>query len=1104
MNPELKLYYEQIFKFCKSVIIKSDLLAENVKKVTQNILGRELESIDSIEYGRDNPYFINLTGQYSILDLQSPIKIIDVDKQEKILNQELLNNRPWLRKKYHIYGSNFEKLVEQYPGREAFLRCIICKPFENISDAIGASDFQLVYYDDSILDIQERHSIVEALKNYIDMFKDRWAIKEFGYEELYGLSMLSVFYSQMPLFLLSKRVDNIKTQFAHTMHIWDYLSSYGLDDYRSVLTIDQQLFLYRNMDYIVKNLGKHGTLAILIEKLLNQNYLTIEPKMIINDYDYSNNTEVGLKITPNVLSRSFDPKPIADFFEDDVISIEQFLYNLFINGFISKVEYEKYKEVEDKVSLIDHTTLQTKFLELKRNFPNNPIQNFVMNMLLAGLLHFTYKGSLQFNIPVIVEELDYSEQLTIREVLLLFLFCLQKQLGISKPTIPMSLKIFPFPCNFSIIDNEVFSYSGTKKISELVNINDFIRRYKDLADNKVFYTSEDSVTSILSVASLIFQDLMCSVENNSELNQAFGNLHNQLFIYKENGIVDNNISLFDTTKSLYIKDYFENHSLLNVINYYDINLDADYDGIINQILESLFPSSIISASQWNVYFPDSHKYEKLKQLFIQLCSYNVVFVDPNIKNQITCLHAPLVSHLSELNKLIGLTGIEMLSYTPVRYQDLTPDPLHTGLLTMKGEVNDLFDKLIECRLELCNKSDFTGNILVFSNKDILNEKYIGIKPDSLIPGETYYSRVYYKSLLFDFEFIGPSEPLLFNVGKIKKPVLFLPKLVTPDNLIKIKSPKLTIDSLYVEGKIISSEFEEDLSGVNYLLKEDSVKKPTLSILNNNIEGKVISSPFEIEDILNEEGKIVSLDSDSLKLTYNHEDKHIESRWIVAKDPGLDEIVIDSGWGDKLKNYNVILKTHDIKEFYFAVQYKGKRFGESVISNVTSFNDSGIRRPTIEKVEGVYEPTSRSYFKIFSDEFLVLGDTPDTHKASRWVISANENMTKLIYDSQWVSPTDLTKLDTDYMDIGDISFIVIKDPIISIINKYLNDDPQAKTTEFTSYEITDSIKPESVFITVQYKGEVLGESPISEPYEMKRNVALRGDVQVNLILSEEYE
>lgn len=1081
INPELKLYYDQVFQFCKSIIIKSDLMANQMKNTTLKVAGVEITN----DY--ENPYYMNLIGEYSFLD--EPIYITE-NGEKVVLDKTLLKNKPWLKKKYHVYGKAFEKLITEYPNRESFIRCILCQPFVTLDDAINADDLTLAYYDDSILDYQERTSLIEALKNFIVMFKKRWAVNEFAYEELYGLSLLSIFYSQIPLYLLTERVKNIKTRFAHTMHIWDYLSSYGLSDYRSVLTIDQQLFLYRNIDYIVKNLGKHGTLAILIEKLLNQNYLTIAPKMVINDYSFDKSE--GLNIKPSVVSRQFDQTPISQFFENDSINTEQFLYILFVNGFISKYEYEKYVEAEEKLSLISNTSLQTKFLELKRNFPSSPIQNFLLNMLVAGVFHFIFKNQLTYTVSIYIDEFDYSELLTPKLALLVVLYCLQKENHVEDPLIPMGIKIYPFPCNYDLLDLNI---PGTeKKISDYINITEFTRRYSDLFEFEVFNFNSDSITSIVEGSKLILEDLLMSSDNNVELNIAISLLHKQMFTYKEAFIENNEVPIFEMA-GMSIKEWLRiNHrTLYDVLNKMEIGSNVVYTPIIEQLMEELFPSSTINSSELNIFIPDSYKYDKLKQLFIQLCSYNVVFLDNNVENQITHAHAPLLLNNTLMKQLIGLTDLSVLSYDPIPYEEIEDDPLFTGLLRMNVKLNDAYDQLIDCKLEICENPSFITNVITLANVENYFQKEVGIKPNNIKPGLNYYVRVSYRSKIFDFEFIGPSESYIFNSGRIKQPRLNLPKLVDSADLVKIKKPNLYIEDDYTEGTIVSDQFILDLSDTHHVIKKDKVKTPILSIYDETLTGAVKSSSFEIITDIDEDGKIIQLNSAPMKLTFNHEDKHLQSRWIIARDQRLNDIVMDTDWVPDLQSIIFTLKTNDVDQYYFGVQYKGKRFGESSYSNITSFALSEIKQPCIDNVFGVYEPENKSIFKISSDPFEVLGAGTDTHIASKWVIAADKDMKKIVFDSGWLT-TNLTAYNTNYLVIDQIEVFDIKEPQLKMLSAYINSN-NIESSEFKYSSYVDYVKPERVYLFVQYKGQTLGESLFSEPFIVESSEALRGDLKV---------
>lgn len=1050
IDSELKLYYDQIFQFCKSVVVKSELMALQMKDSVEKFSGT------TIETDQENPYYAHLCGLYGSLD--EPIYIID-DGSKVVLDRVLLNNKPWVRKKYNVYGTSFSKLVEDNPNREGFLRLLISQPCATIDEAINLEDFSLVYYDDSILEEQERHSIVEALKGFVKMFKDRWVVNDFAYEELYGLQVISVFYSLLPPFLLGKRIDNLKTQNAHTFHIWNHLSSYGLEDYRSILSIEQQLFLYKNIEYIMKNVGKHGTLAILIEKILEQNYLSIEPQMIVNEYP-SDITKENLPVKPYVVARRFDNTPISEFFDSKSTTIEQFYDILYTNGFITENDYRRYGQVEDRLKVMDHTSLQTKFLELKRSLPQQPYVQFLFSMMVAGTICFLHEDRIKYNIPVIEEKLDFSELLSPKVAFLLLLYLLNKQLGVGEPKVPTRLKAYPFIRNYDVfIDTNIKTIHGVRKVSDFININQFKARYKNLDTLTEFNFNSEPLTLILNMAQVIVSDLYLCCENEQGLNEAVNQLHNQMFISNQN----NEVSIF-TDDDITMMDWFKT----NAYSVYDLILDInndesiDVDKLVTQVIEGFVPSSVLNDPAFNLNLSDDYKYTKLKQLFIQLCSYNVVFIDPNLRNQVTYQHDPLVLGMGNLNELEGLSDIRLINYAIIPYPNPDTevgesDPLLTGTLNFSATTNDSLDFLIEYKLELSRNANFASiDKEIFGTLD-LTKAQIGIKPNLLMPGTEYYARVSFRSRLFDWEFSDSSNILEFNCGRIVPPVLFYPQL--SDTEIK------TI-----------------------------VKQPTITITSNTPTPSFTISDFLVETT-EVPGSSLILISEPMELTFDHEDLHVQSRWLVSEEADMSDVVHDSGWISDLTTYRIPWDKEVHSNIYFAVMYKGLRYGESALSNIASFEMRNIKKPVILSTVGEFNPLEYSILEIHSDLFACLGDFHDVHNASRWVIAIDEAMTKVIYDTDWDSENLIDVTTQPFVNSYSDDYKITTPVVVRT-----NEDASAYTfriSPFTFIPLLSGTTPDSVYITVQYKGVVLGLSDVSDPYRVYSTIQPRGNIRVNI-------
>ena len=436
----------------------------------------------------------------------------------------------------------------------------------------------------------------------------------------------------------------------------------------------------------------------------------------------------------------------------------------------------------------------------------------------------------------------------------------------------------------------------------------------------------------------------------------------------------------------------------------------------------------------------------------------------------------------------------MVKYQPIPYDD-KDETLNTGEITFEAYTRDLNDRLIECKIELSPSPSFSKDLQIFTSKEFFYNKKIGIIPNKLIPGETYYVKIGYRSLLFDSDFLYVSDKYNFNVGNIKNPELNLPELKLASSFIKVEKPELTITDEFIEGEVKSSQFDINVSNVNYLERDSSIATPRLTIIEDSVDGKVKSDTFEIISSLPYDATVISLTAQPMKLTYSHEDKHIESRWIVANDKELKDIVFDSGWINKLTIFNLLYKTNSHDNYYYAVQFKGKRFGISNYSNVYGFNAKGIKRPSIIKVTGVYEPTKISLLKITSDKLMTMGGVFDIHVASKWSVYADYSLTKCLYTSDWIE--DIEEHNTGYFKTDKVVTYDIKTPKLEILNEYLIEEDNIESDEFSYLSETEIIKPDSVFVTVQFRGKELGDSTVSEPYEVMKSITKRGNLRVIL-------
>lgn len=205
---------------------------------------------------------------------------------------------------YKVGSNYFNLLCETYPKQVDLIKSIVylIPPKElssteeaayfgavpdadalRMKNAIDAKNFWLLQYDDSFLENREKSSILDCVRSVLEMFRTRWCVNEYVFEENYANVLWSVLWSILPLAIVGQRYANIKGPNVHSSHVWDYLTSHGLDSYRGYLTSAQEAFLYKNIKYLRQHGGEHRILNILVDNLLSEYNLHIEQKSVVYD-----------------------------------------------------------------------------------------------------------------------------------------------------------------------------------------------------------------------------------------------------------------------------------------------------------------------------------------------------------------------------------------------------------------------------------------------------------------------------------------------------------------------------------------------------------------------------------------------------------------------------------------------------------------------------------------------------------------------------------------------------------------------------------------------------------------------------------------------------
>ena len=386
MRSDFLLHLEEIHKFLDEVVIKFDYFASFMNGLPAYVNRTDVNPDDPTTH----PYYRILAGDTSLAT--EIIYGYDPDVNTYIpLSVAELAARPNLEVFYTMNSSNMRALLAKYPNDEYLIQRLF-NPITDIDAAIAADDFTVLHTPSGILNTNEEDDLITFLIKFVKIYKDRWYINTFEYEDLYPILSWSNLWYLLPVALLTKRIDNLRTIKVHPFHIWEYLISRGYHNYKGYFSREQEHFLYRNDDFLKRNVGKKFVLDILHDVFLVPIRHTLKEKIIFCNTENSLGT--GLK-NPDILD-----KKGKDINFSTLTGFNTFLSQLYNQGYDTDNTSE-YKDATLKdFELASCNTLGTKFLELISNNNNDKLM-ILMKVIMDILATLVNKDRIHYTINVI-------------------------------------------------------------------------------------------------------------------------------------------------------------------------------------------------------------------------------------------------------------------------------------------------------------------------------------------------------------------------------------------------------------------------------------------------------------------------------------------------------------------------------------------------------------------------------------------------------------------------------------------------------------------------------------------------------------------------------
>lgn len=632
MSIDYEIYRKEILDLMGTLTIKfspfAKIMAQNYTKNTGKILTDD----------ESNPYYINLMGQYH--ELNEMMYVTSVETGKKVpFDLNLRYDYPKTSALYKINTDEYKILCNTYPKQVDLIKSIVYPVTMPIHDVIDVDDFTILGGDFTMLHNNERESIKEALLSYLEYIKTRWFIRDYDYEENYPIAFMGVVWAIMPQALLTRRIMNMKTVLVHPMHIWEYLGAKGLSDYRDILSDEQSMFLYRNIDYIRQNKGKKSNLIILAENLLKNLKVSLVSKTVLQN---TGDKEDDCITIPEFLSEEVVNYNTSEAIDEITASkMNDILYRVHEEGYYPDYSPDDSADMELKFGETEFNMLPTRLYEFLKYTVDTRYLELLMEFFIDTLLYRYSKGELQYRYYFKDPNVSVMVDLSIPDMILLLHYCTYRESGIIPSAIP---KLYS-----SRIAYVNYQPKLGQDIPYKFNYQGFPYFYDSLIDTKRILTEipftwgkiESSVLFMdyLAKQFLVLVDHLRDARRTAHLKYQYALTHFYGYLR-----CHESFSIEKFTKAKNFEEWIaQTAGVSELIGGYS-NLPHSnkfFSELCDTLLMQMFP--VVTGSPLVGFMgaiqDDTLFYKKLKKLFITLCSRRLTYLDTD-RNQTTFFMFP--------------------------------------------------------------------------------------------------------------------------------------------------------------------------------------------------------------------------------------------------------------------------------------------------------------------------------------------------------------------------------------------------------------------------------------------------------------------------------
>lgn len=654
------IYHKEIHDFLRTVTIKFNplkvILLESINTYVD-------PTIDDEEL-----YYKRLMGEYIVGDI--PMYVNSIDTGEKILfSKENLASHPKTASIYKIPNIEYDLLCKKYPNQIDLIKSIVY-PVEDINLLRTNDLLAYINGDTSLLQSNETYSIINGIKEFFTICTNRWWVKEYCFEEGYPIAFYAMIWQLLPLICHTTRMTNIKTSSAHNYHIWEYLCSKGMEDYRDILTLKQSLFLYRNIDYILAHKGTMGNLFVLADNILSDFNIALVGKYI---YQQQVDREDVCRRTPEIISKRIisslkTQSPNLATFE----SIETINSRMYAKGISVKNTNEYVDQLEKELGEVEEDRLPTKLLELKKEPMQNSYEALLIEFIFDTLAYKLSNNLLAYECEISDPVANVTFKAPVHDAFALLYYMSEKSLGSDPITIPNHAFVrIPYKIkrpDINEIPTHMNIWDNNFPIKSFVDIETVLNEIP--WQNDIVISPDDMQYKIFDQFSVMVKHIR-DVRGSCDLCYTRGmwTVYNKCI---ECADIPITLSTYKTYNSFFASSdvyttIFESYKTMNSKEYYD-NFAKILFNAICPITDPRFKQYVGILDSMNGLF------DKLTSLCIQLFSYNVTLLGTDRQKNEYLYFTPLAYHTKDIWGTSSITfGEEYLLQYLGRDQTQVPD-----------------------------------------------------------------------------------------------------------------------------------------------------------------------------------------------------------------------------------------------------------------------------------------------------------------------------------------------------------------------------------------------------------------------------------------------